>query len=370
MQNLSLSKIDKYYMDIAISLAKRGTGAVSPNPRVGCVIAKNNKMLSYGWHEKFGCAHAEVNAVKKLSDAELEGSTVYVTLEPCSHYGKTPPCAELLKSKKVARVVIATVDPNPLVDNKGIKILEKAGIQTDIGICEKDARYLNRGFIKRILHNKPWVTLKTAASLDGNIALLNGESKWITSSVSRHDVHSLRAENDGILTGIGTVLVDNPTFTVRDSDGKSPKLYILDRHLKSSANSNIFNNGNRKICIFTIDDEHNRQKSKKLLKKNLQIVRIRESGYNLSNILSLIAEQGLNYLMVECGPTLTSLFLQENEVDEFYLYVGGKILGSGQQFSRHLNFDSMSDTLNVNINNIRQNGDDFTLKGVITCLQD
>ena len=241
---------DEYFMNIALSLAKRGIGRTSPNPMVGCVIVKNNEILSYGWHKCYGGHHAEVNAVKKLTTSQLKGSTVYVTLEPCSHYGKTPPCATLLVEKKVGRVVIAMVDPNPKVNNRGIGILRTAGIQVDIGICEEAAKKLNKGFIKRIQENKPWVTVKIASSLDGNIALKNGESKWITSAVSREKVHQFRSENDAIITGIGTIISDDPEYTVRHSDGNSPCLIILDRKFVIPEDAKVLTNTTRKIVIF------------------------------------------------------------------------------------------------------------------------
>ena len=364
------SKSDRYYMDMALELAKRGCGHVSPNPMVGCVITKDNKLLSYGWHEFYGGPHAEVNAAKKLTDEELYGATVYVTLEPCSHYGKTPPCAELLKNKRVNRVVAAIVDPNPKVNSSGLEILRKAGIETETGLCSEEAEFINRGFLKRIRTGKPWVTLKTASSLDGNISLKNGKSKWITAPYSRRQVHQLRSEYDAVLTGSGTIMSDNPEYTVRDTDGHSPFLIILDKKLEIPEDYNVFKVKDRKVVIFTEKSEIPQEKAENFLKNNVQVVTIDKCDYNLNHILKQIAIMGVNYLMVEAGISLSSSFIESGEADEFILFYGGKFLGNGKHYTDKIDITSMDDAININLKSVVKNRNNPIIRGEFTCLQD
>lgn len=363
-------KSDRYYMDMALELAKRGCGSVSPNPMVGCVITKDNKLLSYGWHEYYGGPHAEVNAVRKLTDEELQGATVYVTLEPCSHYGKTPPCAELLKSKMVKRVVAAIVDPNPKVNSSGLEILKNAGIEIQTGLCSEKAEFINRGFLKRIRTGKPWVTLKTASSLDGDISLKNGESKWITASHSRRQVHQLRSEYDALLTGSGTIISDNPEYTVRDTDGHSPVLIILDKRLEIPEDYKVFKVKERKVVIFAEKSEITKEKAEKFLKNNVQVVTMDKCDYNLNHILKEIASMGVNYLMVEAGISLSSSFIESGEADDFILFYGDKFLGNGKHYTDNIDISSMEDSININVKSVDKNRNNPIIRGEFACLQD
>ncbi|MGZ5076118.1 MAG: bifunctional diaminohydroxyphosphoribosylaminopyrimidine deaminase/5-amino-6-(5-phosphoribosylamino)uracil reductase RibD, partial [Methylobacter sp.] len=222
---------DAFYMAQAIALAKKGRYTTDPNPRVGCVLVRDDTVIGQGWHAKAGQGHAEVEALKNLADAK--GATAYVTLEPCSHHGRTPPCSDALIKAGVSRVVAAMQDPNPKVSGRGLAKLEAAGIEVVCGVLQDDALSLNRGFIKRMTDNRPFVRSKLAMSLDGRTAMASGESKWITSDQARADVHRLRAESSAILTGINTVLADDPALTARiDEEVLQPVRVVLDTHLQ------------------------------------------------------------------------------------------------------------------------------------------
>ena len=244
---------DEIFMTRALKLAVRGRGCVSPNPLVGCVIVKDNKIIAEGWHKKFGEAHAEINALNYAHDNNIDvtGATMYVSLEPCSHQGKTPPCAFKIVQEGIKKVVIAMQDINPLVNGNGIKILRDAGIEIVTGVCEREARYLNRGFISAFVRKRPYVTLKAAMSLDGKLALKNGDSKWITGLEARTEAHKIRSENDGVLVGVNTILYDDPALTVRLVDGVSPKRIVLDARLNIPSNSRVL------PCIILTSENEN-----------------------------------------------------------------------------------------------------------------
>ncbi|MCL2768200.1 MAG: bifunctional diaminohydroxyphosphoribosylaminopyrimidine deaminase/5-amino-6-(5-phosphoribosylamino)uracil reductase RibD, partial [Synergistaceae bacterium] len=249
--------MDKYYIKHALELAARGTNTLS-NPRVGCVIVKNEKIIGSGWHESKGSVHAEVAAFNDMrsNGASANGATLYVTLEPCAHFGLTPPCAPRIIEEGITRVVIGMSDPNPIVNGRGIKILKEAGIEVcrirdcgEDGIkLEEECKWMNRGFIRRVTLNRPWVTVKAAVSLDGKIALSEGTSKWITGLEARSAAHELRVEHDGILVGIGTILKDDPELTVRLVKGRSPVRVILDTHLNIPENAKSIGKGTVIIC--------------------------------------------------------------------------------------------------------------------------
>jgi len=225
--------MDMDFMKRALEISSRGEGRVNPNPLVGAVIVKDGRIIGEGWHEYYGGPHAEVNAVRSATE-DVRGSTIYVTLEPCSHYGKTPPCAELLRAKGFRRVVVAMTDPNPLVAGKGVEILREAGIRVDVGMLEKEAQKLNEIFIKYILTKQPFVIMKSAMTLDGKTATSEGESKWITGKESREYVHRIRNRVSGIMVGIGTVLADDPSLTARTEGGCDPVRIIVELKAEDS----------------------------------------------------------------------------------------------------------------------------------------
>jgi len=356
---------DLTFMLEAIQLAKKGWYTTSPNPRVGCVLVKENIIIGRGWHQQAGQAHAEINALKD-AHGQAKDATAYVTLEPCSHFGKTPPCCDALIKAEVKRVVIAMLDPNPLVSGQGIERLKNSGIEVVSGVLEKDAVALNRGFIKRMTEQRPFVRCKMAASLDGQTALASGESKWISSTESRQDVQQLRAESSAILTGIGTVLADDPSMTVRDEKFKlisQPTRVILDSQLNIPVSAKILKQ-NGQVIIFTSQNQLNSDKAKQL--KNLGVlvfaVQNQPYGLNLQQILSKLAELQINELLLESGKKMAGSMLSTGLVDELVIYFAPKLMGSsGRGMFDLLGINTMQEVLELNIIDVRSMGKDIRL---------
>ncbi|STZ75400.1 bifunctional diaminohydroxyphosphoribosylaminopyrimidine deaminase/5-amino-6-(5-phosphoribosylamino)uracil reductase RibD [Bergeriella denitrificans] len=321
---------DILMMQNALRLARQGRFSTSPNPRVGCVIARGSQIVGQGFHVRAGEPHAEVHALRQAGEA-AEGATAYVTLEPCSHYGRTPPCAEALIKAKVGRVVAAMTDPNPLVAGKGLAMLHNAGIITQSGLLEDEARALNRGFLSRIERGRPYVRLKCAASLDGKTALSDGRSQWITAEAARQDVQILRAESCAVLTGIGTVLADNPRLNVRTLPTlRQPVRVVLDSRLQTPPDCHLVRDGGSPTVIATLVSDPDRLQPY-LQHRHIRIIRPSENPagrIDLADLLRLLAEAGLGEVMVEAGATLASAFLAADLADEIVLYQSPKILGN------------------------------------------
>lgn len=314
-------------MKLAIELAKKGEGKVNPNPMVGAVIVKDGTIIGEGYHEKYGEGHAEVNAFKSLKE-DPSGATMYVTLEPCSHYGKTPPCVDKIIQSKIKRVVIGMIDPNPLVSGNGVDKLKKAGIEVKVGVLEYKCKKLNEIFIKYILTKNPFVVLKTAMSLDGKIATRTGESKWITSEKSRLEVHNLRNKLSAIMVGVNTVIKDNPELTCRIENGNDPIRIIVDSTLKIPMDSKVLQNKDDKTIIATTK-RANINSMQELLKKNIQVIIIEEKNgqVDLSELIKKLGELGIDSILLEGGSTLNYSALEENIVDKVMVYIAPKIIG-------------------------------------------
>lgn len=319
---------DTQMMHTALALAGQGRFSTSPNPRVGCVVAHGTQIVGQGFHLRAGGPHAEVHALRQAG-ATARGATAYVTLEPCSHYGRTPPCAGALIEAGVSRVVAAMSDPNPQVAGKGLAMLREAGIQVECGLLETEARALNRGFLSRIERGRPFVRLKCAAGLDGKTALSDGRSQWITGPEARADVQILRAESCAVITGIGTVLADDPQLNVRAFPTlRQPARVILDSRLQTPPSSRVVQDGGSPTLIATLNNcSQSLQKYTKY--PHLQILRPSESNrrINLHNLLTLLAEKGYGEVMVEAGAVLAGAFIEAGLVDEIVLYQAPKILG-------------------------------------------
>ena len=295
------------WMQRALDLAEMGRGHVSPNPMVGCVIVHNDKIIGEGYHQKYGGPHAEVNAINSVTAPNLlPESTCYVTLEPCAHFGKTPPCADLLVAKKVKRVVIASMDTNPLVGGKGVQKLKDAGIEVSTGVLEQHARNLNRRFFTMIEKKRPYILLKWAQTADGFIARNNFDSKWISSEQSRMMVHQWRAEEDAILVGTNTALHDNPKLDVRDWHGKSPLRLVIDRHLRLPTDLNLFDGSLPTIVYNTVKTEE---------KEHLNFVEIGEKDF-LQNMLADLNERKVQSVLVEGGSFLLNSLIALGLWDE------------------------------------------------------
>lgn len=321
--------LDTEMMQNALALARLGRFSTSPNPRVGCIISRGSQVVGQGFHIQAGGPHAEVHALRQAGGL-ARGATAYVTLEPCSHYGRTPPCAEGLIAAGVARVVAAMRDPNPLVAGKGLAMLEAAGIETACGLLENEARTLNRGFLSRIERGRPFVRLKCAASLDGKTALSDGQSQWITGAEARADVQTLRAESCAVLTGIGTVLADNPRLNVRAFPTlRQPARVILDSRLQTPLHSHVVQDDSAPTLIATLVADESRLNAYRPY-PHIRILRPSEhqGRINLADLLRQLAELGYGEVMVEAGAVLASTFLQEDLADEIVLYQAPKILGN------------------------------------------
>ncbi|MBX2915281.1 MAG: bifunctional diaminohydroxyphosphoribosylaminopyrimidine deaminase/5-amino-6-(5-phosphoribosylamino)uracil reductase RibD [Cyclobacteriaceae bacterium] len=313
-------QLDELYMLRCLEIAQLGTGAVSPNPLVGCVIVKNDKIIGEGWHQQYGGAHAEVNAVNSVADkSQLAGCTVYVNLEPCSHFGKTPPCTDLLISHKVGRVVIANTDTNALVGGNGIAKLKGVGIQVVQGILEKQGRELNKRFFTRHEKQRPYIILKWAQTLDGFIARSNYESKWISNELSRQVVHKWRSEEDAVLVGTKTAGHDNPVLTVRDWSGRNPVRIVIDRFLRLPDKLSLFDGSVKTICYNVLKHEEH---------PNLTLIRLSETNF-LESLLEHLVSIGIQSVIVEGGSTTLSLFISAGLWDEARVFTSSRQFYSG-----------------------------------------
>lgn len=315
-----MNRLDHLYMRRALELAEWGRGSVSPNPMVGCVIVYQDRIIGEGHHHQYGGPHAEVNAINSVQNPDfLKAATVYVTLEPCAHWGKTPPCANLLVEKQVKKVVIAAIDTNPLVGGKGIEILKNAGIEVETGVLEKEARWQNRRFFTQIEKHRPYVILKWAQSQDGFVARENFSSKWISGSQSRQLVHKWRAEEDAILVGKNTALHDNPSLNVRDWAGKNPMRVVLDAKLELSQNLTLFDQTIPTIC-------YNSKKSE--TQENLNFVNLGDQ-FGIHDILKDLHSRKIQSLIVEGGTKVLSQFIENSLWDEARIFTGKVKFGTG-----------------------------------------
>jgi diaminohydroxyphosphoribosylaminopyrimidine deaminase/5-amino-6-(5-phosphoribosylamino)uracil reductase len=357
---------DESYIQLAIEIAKKGMGNVSPNPLVGCVIVKNGRIVGAGYHEKFGCSHAEVNAINSANES-IEGSTLYINLEPCSHTGKTPPCVDKIIENKVKRVVIGTLDMNPLVSGSGIKKLKKAGIDVKVGVLEKECINLNKFFFKYIFKKIPYVTLKFAQTLDAHIADHNGNAKWITSIDSRRYVHNLRSKYDAVLIGAGTAYKDNPSLTVRLVDGRNPKRILIDSNLSLKFDLNLFKKNTDKGLIV-LTSEKSRQKQRKLKSfalLGIKVVFIKEESIGRLDLKIALKELGkLNIasLLVEGGSKIFTSFIKENLFDDILMFMSPKILGCGTPSIASFGIKSLRQAVKVKIDNVKLTGDDVLIE--------
>jgi len=356
----AFSAHDHAHMARALQLAERAAFTTQPNPMVGCVIADGERVLGEGWHVRAGEPHAEVIALR-AAGASAQGATAYVTLEPCAHHGRTPPCADALVGAGVTRVVAASRDPYHQVSGQGFAKLQAAGITVEHGLMEAAARHLNRGFFSRMERGRPWVRVKLAMSLDGRTALANGESKWITSEASRADVQRWRARAGAIMTGIGTVLADNPMLTVRLPEGEDfvpPLRVVLDERGRLPANASLLTDGAAPTLAVHADDvvpDYDDDVSAFAVRRAI-------GGLDLNAVLSQLGQRGVNELHVEAGATLSGGLLRAGLVDELLLYIAPVLLGEhGRPLFTGLDPASMGDRLGLRLLDTRQVGPDLRL---------
>jgi diaminohydroxyphosphoribosylaminopyrimidine deaminase/5-amino-6-(5-phosphoribosylamino)uracil reductase len=351
------SAADHAHMARALQLAARGLNTTTPNPRVGCVIVKDDRVVGEGWHERAGTPHAEIHALQAGGKA-ARGATVYVTLEPCSHHGRTPPCAEALINAGVGRVVAAMRDPNPLVAGGGIDMLTLAGVAAEVGLMEAEARVLNPGFISRMTRQRPWVRLKTASTLDGKTALANGASQWITGEAARADVQRLRARACAILTGSGTVLADNPRMNVRDFDiGRQPLRVVVDSALRTPADA--------AILPALIACHHAAPAARAALEQaGAEVIELpaADNRVDLAALLTVLAQRGVNELHVEAGAVLNGALLAAGLVDEWVAYVAPMAVGDDARgLFAQPPLPSLADATRFTLADVRQLGGDLRL---------
>lgn len=374
----------------AIELAKKGGGYVHPNPLVGCVVVKDDEIIAEGYHEKYGEFHAERNALTRCK-TETKGASLYVTLEPCCHYGKTPPCTEIIIEKGIKKVFVGILDPNPLVAGKGVKILRDAGIEVEVGLCENEIREMNKVFLKYITTKRPYVIMKTAMTLDGKIAAHTGDSKWVTNEESRKMVHELRSELAGVIVGIGTVLADDPMLNVRlEGNHHQPIRIVVDSNLRIPIDSQLVKTANEYRTIvacrhFDRSEAERSEVEKSSINVNKQKgflhslrslemtgVELLECQSNnnhvdINDLMTKLGAMGIDSLLLEGGGTLNAAFLEAGCVDEVWAFIAPKIIG-GEGAKTPVSgkgIDKMSEAINLQDIDIQNINGDILIKGKI-----
>jgi diaminohydroxyphosphoribosylaminopyrimidine deaminase/5-amino-6-(5-phosphoribosylamino)uracil reductase len=330
---------------------------------VGALVVKTEKVLGAGYHKAFGAPHAEVNALGGLGD-EAKGATLYVNLEPCSHYGKTPPCIDLIIDKEIGQVVVGTADPNPRVAGRGIQGLRDRGIRVTVGVLEGECRLLNESFFKYWETGLPFITLKMAQSLDGRIATKTGSSRWISSPPTLKLAHRLRARHDAIMVGIHTVLQDNPSLTVRLVKGKNPRRLILDSHMRVPLDSQVLSDGNTGNTILLTTEQADPKRIERLLALGARVHRIKADDrgrVDLFHALQVLAREGITSILVEGGAKLATSFLRSNLADKLVLVIAGKIIGKGTEAIGDLGIARVDEAIRFHIEKVRRLGEDLVV---------
>jgi len=368
----------------AIELAKKGEGYVHPNPLVGCVVVKDGEIIAEGYHEKYGEFHAERNALTRCK-TETKGASLYVTLEPCCHYGKTPPCTEIIIEKGIKKVFVGILDPNPLVAGKGVKILQDAGIEVEVGLCENEIREMNKVFLKYITTKRPYVIMKTAMTLDGKIAAYTGDSKWVTNDESRKKVHELRSELAGVVVGIGTVLADDPMLNVRlEGEHHQPVRIVVDSNLRIPVDSQLVKTAKeyRTIVATTVIStkaERNGEISfncrrfldslRSLEMTGIELLECQSNNnhVDINDMMTKLGAMGIDSLLLEGGGTLNAAFLEAGCVDEVWAFIAPKIIGGGGAKTpvSGKGIDKMSEAINLQDIDIQNINGDILIKGRI-----
>lgn len=360
-------EIDKKYMRRALTLALKGRGYTRPNPIVGAVLVKDDRIIGEGWHKKFGDSHAEVNAFTSALE-DPTGATLYITLEPCSHYGKTPPCADLIIKKKVARVVCAMQDPNPVVSGRGLELLQSHGISVTVGILEKEAKKVNDIFLKYIVNQTPFVLYKAAMSLDGKIACYTGDSRWVSGEESRKDVHKLRSVYTGIMVGAGTIIADNPRLTARIEGAINPIRIIVDGNLSIPTTARVFKEKGRNIILTTSDASNSKKNEFENLGAEIFCYDSHFIGkVDLKKAMTGLGSLGIDSILLEGGPTLATEALKAGIIDKVRFYYAPKIIGGNQAISSFVGkgVPTMDKSLLLNDVSYETLGKDFVIEAYL-----
>lgn len=363
---------DEKYMQTALKLARRGIGSVEPNPAVGAIIVKANQIIGKGWHKKFGGAHAEINALAdcKTLGVNPQAATMYVTLEPCCHQGKTAPCTDAIIAAKLAKVVVATIDPSEQAAGRGIEQLRSAGIGVQTGVCETQAKLLNAPFIKFAATGRCWVVLKWAQSIDGKMAWADETDvrRWIANEQSRKDVHKLRRCVGAILVGINTVLADNPLLTVRPSSARQPVRAILDSQLRIPLGCKLLGTAKKAPVLIVASEQAlqtNPKKQEKIARKGAEVLACPDTGRsNLYFLLDELSNRGIAQLLVEGGPTVIASFLKERLADQIVVYITPKILGRSGSVGIAGPMAELTKSFGLHYVDIERFGDNVRLRGL------
>ena len=360
------------YMRRALELARKGEGHTSPNPMVGCVVVKDGRIISEGDHEKYGEFHAERNALTRCTE-DTAGADLYVTLEPCCHQGKTPPCTDIIIQKKIARVFVGSMDSNPLVAGKGVQILRDHGIYVETGILDAECRKLNEVFYHYIATKTPFVVMKYAMTLDGKIACATGDSKWVTGEIARTQVHRMRGRYRGIMVGIGTVLTDDPMLNCRVEGGVDPVRIICDSNLRIPTESQIVKTASDIETIVAcsqeaLESERKQEKIRRLKEAGIQIIGTEGAhGVNLVELMKKLGGQNIDSILLEGGGTLNASALEDGIVNKVYAYIAGKLIGGMDARSpvEGMGIDRMADAITLQNVEIEKLGDDFCIVGYV-----
>ena len=360
------------YMRRALELARKGEGHTSPNPMVGCVVVKDGRIISEGYHEKYGEFHAERNALTRCTE-DTAGADLYVTLEPCCHQGKTPPCTDIIIEKKIARVFVGSMDSNPLVAGKGVQILRDHGIYVETGILDAECGKLNEVFYHYIATKTPFVVMKYAMTLDGKIACATGDSKWVTGEIARTQVHRMRGRYRGIMVGIGTVLADDPMLNCRVEGGVDPVRIICDSNLRIPTESQIVKTASDIETIVAcsqeaLESERKQEKIRRLKEAGIQIIGTEGAhGVNLVELMKKLGGQNIDSILLEGGGTLNASALEDGIVNKVYAYIAGKLIGGMDARSpvEGMGIDRMADAITLQNVEIEKLGDDFCIVGYV-----
>jgi diaminohydroxyphosphoribosylaminopyrimidine deaminase/5-amino-6-(5-phosphoribosylamino)uracil reductase len=357
--------IDAQYMQQAIKLARRGLGKVSPNPIVGAVIVRAGRIIAQGYHHHFGGDHAEVDALKKVEE-DVRGSTLYVTLEPCCHRGKTPPCTDAIIKSRIVRVVIGMLDPFPEMRGKSVDILNRHGIETKVGVLEDECRALNEVYLKFITTGLPYVTVKFAQTLDGRIASAMGESRWISSPESLKLAHKLRARHDAILVGVGTVLKDNPELTTRLVKGRNPVRVILDSKLRIPLDAKVLSGQDAARTFVTATPAADKVRRDALGKMGIEVVTVpsdSQGRVELKELLKTLAQRQISSVLVEGGAETITAFLRLGLVDKIIAIIAPKIIGKGRDTVGELNITEIGKAYKLSFTRVYRSGEDIVVEG-------
>ncbi len=356
---------DERFMRLAVNLAKRGAGRVSPNPLVGAVLVKDDRVIGKGYHRAYGLDHAEVEAIRSASE-DVKDSTLYVNLEPCDHFGKTPPCTTAILQSGIRRVVVGMEDPNPVVSGRGIKRLRDGGISVDVGVLEGECRRLNEAYIKFVTTRTPFVILKMALTLDGRIADPSGGSRWISSERSRRMVHRLRGRVDAVMVGVGTILRDDPLLTVRLVKGRNPKRIIVDSHLTTPLKARVISQGDPPWIVTTYKAPLKRVDEMRKAGVEVIFLPYREEGVDIRALIDLLGEREITSLMIEGGARLATSALKEGVVDKILFFYSPRILGGEARPVFHdLGIASLEEAVRVRDMRVRKVGRDLVVEGYL-----